>query len=166
MEIEAMKMAVRYLPPTARRRAERALGLPASDGDDEQLVFVYGTLLSGERNARWAGSARRRSAWTTGRLYDTGFGFPAFVRDGRDRVVGEVLEADDSQMRSMDRLEGCPRLYRRERIAVALADGSRVEAWVYVMNRLPDGATPIPGGDWRRRNAASGTGPGAANANL
>ena len=150
MEIEAMKMAVRHLPPTARRRAERALGMPASDGD-EQLVFVYGTLLSGERNARWAGSARRRSAWTTGRLFDTGFGFPAFVRDGSDRVVGEVLDADDAQMRSMDRLEGCPRLYRRERIEVALADGSRATAWVYIMNKLPDAATPIPGGDWRRR---------------
>ncbi|MGN0866428.1 MAG: gamma-glutamylcyclotransferase [Oligosphaeraceae bacterium] len=54
----------------------------------------------------------------------------------------------------MDQLEGCPCLYRRERVQARLG-GETVEAWVYVMNRLPEEAKVIPGGDWRewRRRA-------------
>ena len=49
----------------------------------------------------------------------------------------------------LDRLEGFPNLYGRERIPVLLEDGTRVEAWVYVMRRLPERSVVIEGGDWR-----------------
>lgn len=48
----------------------------------------------------------------------------------------------------MDRLEGYPSLYRREQIRVHLVGGGQVLAWVYIMNRLPDGAPVIESGDW------------------
>ena len=48
----------------------------------------------------------------------------------------------------LDRLEGYPNLYARERIPVLLEDGMRAEAWVYVMRRLPECAKVIEGGDW------------------
>lgn len=137
---------IRHLPPSVRRRCEKALGIASSD--EEHKVFVYGTLIAGECNARWAGNARRQKAWTTGAIHDTGYGYPAFVKRGRTRIVGEVLTVGGNGFRSMDRLEGYPNLYRREKIRVHLVGGGSVLAWVYIMNRLPDGAPVIESGDW------------------
>ena len=111
-------------------------------------VFVYGTLITGERNADWARNARRQKAWTTGTIYDTGRSYPAFVKGGGTRIAGEVLTVGDEGLRLMDRLEGYPRLYRREEIEATLADGGHVKAWVYIMNDLPPNAKVIEGGDW------------------
>ena len=148
-----LKRELSHLPPLAREHAERELGIHTPR--NEHRVFVYGTLLSGERNARWALGARRVAAWTRGTLYDPHYGFPAFVREGEAIVKGELLTVDDEGFKSMDRLEGYPRLYRREQIQVNLIGGGRVLAWVYIMNRLPDGAKVIEGGDWKayRRGA-------------
>ena len=145
--IETLKREIKYLPPAARKRAERALGI--AQPENEHRVFVYGTLLTGECNARWAGNARRQKAWTLGTIHDTGYGYPAFVKRGRARIVGEVLTVGDDGFRSMDRLEGYPNLYRREQIQVHLVGGGSVLAWVYIMNRLPASAKVIAGGDWR-----------------
>ena len=144
--IETLKREIKYLPPAVRKRAERALGI--AQPDNEHRVFVYGTLLTGECNARWAGNARRQKAWTLGTIHDTGYGYPAFVKRGRTRIVGEVLTVGDDGFRSMDRLEGYPSLYRREQIQVHLVGGGCVLAWVYIMNDLPKGAPVIESGDW------------------
>ncbi|MBQ3807912.1 MAG: hypothetical protein II840_08135, partial [Kiritimatiellae bacterium] len=71
-----IELEIRHLPPSVRRRCEKALGLPSRDV--EHKVFVYGTLIAGEANAHWAGNAHRQKAWTTGTIYDTGCRFPAF----------------------------------------------------------------------------------------
>ena len=118
-------------------------------------MFVYGTLLTGECNARCARGARRTPAWATGTIHDTGYGFPAFVRSGETRIQGELLTVDDEGFKSMDRLEGYPRLYRREEIDVFTSQG-RARAWVYIMNRLPEGAKVIAGGDWRKYRRSGG----------
>ena len=141
-----IELEIRHLPPSVRRRCEKALGLPSRDA--EHKVFVYGTLIAGEANAHWAGNARRQKAWTTGTIYDTGCRFPAFVKRGRTHVKGEVLTVDDDGFKSMDRLEGYPRLYRREQIQVHLVGGGNVLAWVYIMNNLRKDAPVIESGDW------------------
>ena len=141
-----IEMQIKHLPPSVRRRCEKALGL--AKPECEHKVFVYGTLLTGECNAHRAGRARRQKAWTLGTVYDTGYRFPAFVKRGRTRIVGEVLTVDDGGFKSMDFLEGYPRLYRREQIQVNLVGGGRVLAWVYIMNNLPKNATVIESGDW------------------
>ena len=141
-----IELEIRHLPPSVRRRCEKALGIPSRGG--EYKVFVYGTLIAGECNARWAGNARRQKAWTLGTIYDTGCRFPAFVKRGRTRVKGEVLTVDEDGFKSMDRLEGYPRLYRREQIQVNLVGGGRVLAWVYIMNSLRKDAPVIKSGDW------------------
>ena len=145
-----IKRKIKHLPPLARQRAEKSLGIATPQ--NEHKVFVYGTLLSGERNAHWAKDARRTPAWTQGSLYDTGCGFPAFVKEGETKIVGELLTVNDDGFQSMDRLEGYPRLYNREQIEVITSHGHRVRAWVYIMNRLPNAAKPIENGDWRNRN--------------
>ena len=149
-DIETLKREIKHLPPLARERAERELGLPAAPRA-EHKVFVYGTLLTGEGNAHWAKGARRHPAWTHGTIYDTGWGYPAFVKEGETKIVGELLTVDDEGFASMDRLEGYPRLYRREEIEAFTAEGGRVRAWVYIMNSIPNGAKVIEGGDWRNR---------------
>ena len=154
-DIETLKREIKHLPLLARERAERELGLSAAPRA-EHKVFVYGTLLTGERNARWAMNARRHPAWTHGTIYDTGWGYPAFVKDGETKIVGELLTVDDEGFKSMDRLEGYPRLYRREEIDVYTSRG-RARAWVYIMNRLPEGAKVIAGGDWREYRRKGGS---------
>ena len=151
-----LEREINHLPPLARERARRELGLPIRGTmhearSTEHRVFVYGTLLAGERNARWAADSRRTPAWTHGTIYDLHCGFPAYTREGSGVVRGELLTADDAAFRMMDRLEGYPRLYRREEIEVVTEAGGRVRAWVYIMNALPEGATPIASGDWRNR---------------
>ena len=146
METMPTNLAFAALPKGARERMERACGLRRRES--EHRVFVYGTLLAGECNAHRAGRARRQKAWVAGTLHDTLCRFPAFVNRGRTHVKGEVLTVDDAALASMDRLEGCPHLYRRERIRAHLVGGGCVLAWVYIMNRLPDGAPVIESGDW------------------
>ena len=141
-----IEMEIRHLPPSVRRRCEKALGLPSRD--EEHKVFVYGTLIAGEANAHWAGNARRQKAWTTGTIYDTGCRFPAYQKRGRTHIKGEVLTVDDDGFKSMDRLEGYPSLYRREQIQVHLVGGGNVLAWVYIMNNLRKDAPVIESGDW------------------
>lgn len=93
----------------------------------------------------------------SGRLYDLG-AYPAAVIDRTVSgvVVGEVyrMNEPDRLLPLLDRYEGCtpdlpePHEYRREVHAVQLADGRRIEAWVYVWNRSTEGLRPIPGGDY------------------
>ena len=114
-------------------------------------VAVYGTLLAGERNERWAADALdRRPCVLRGTLYDTGWGYPAFIpnADGGE-VKAELLTVTEATLARMDVLEGYPRLYRREVIPIVLGDGSVETAMVYVMNKLPRGAMVIASGDWR-----------------
>ncbi|MGN0878612.1 MAG: gamma-glutamylcyclotransferase [Oligosphaeraceae bacterium] len=116
-------------------------------------VAVYGTLLSGERNEHWAaGALSRVPCVIRGVLYNTGWGFPAFVpeADGQ-KVRAELLTIDAAGLARMDTLEGYPNFYRREEVFAALPDGTEVSAMVYVMNRLPPRAAVIASGDWRNR---------------
>ena len=118
-------------------------------------VAVYGTLMAGEKNERWAADALdRRPCVLRGTLYDTGWGYPAFVpnMDG-GKVKAELLTITATTLARMDVLEGYPRLYRREVIPIVLGDGSVETAMVYVMNKLPRGAMVIASGDWRKFRA-------------
>lgn len=117
---------------------------------DTFKVATYGTLMVGERNEHWGQDALERVPCVLrGRLYDTGWGYPAFVpdKDGQE-VASELLTVSAATLAHMDVLEGVPRLYRRE-LVTALVDGKPVEVQVYVMNRLPARAKSINCGDWR-----------------
>ena len=115
-------------------------------------VAVYGTLLKGECNERWADGALGRIPCTImGTIYDLGH-FPAFVPDGRQAVEAELLTVTEDGLTHMDVLEGYPRFYRRDEIEATLADGTSVTAMVYVMNSLPPRARLIRSGSWRRRD--------------
>jgi gamma-glutamylcyclotransferase (GGCT)/AIG2-like uncharacterized protein YtfP len=122
-------------------------------GTKIHTVAVYGTLMADERNEHWAADAlERKPCVLRGTLYDTGWGFPAFVPDDDGgEVQAELLTVTQATLSRMDRLEGCPSLYRRERVTAALSGGGVAEAWVYVMNRMPRDARVIGSGDWKSR---------------
>jgi gamma-glutamylaminecyclotransferase len=112
------------------------------------LVFVYGTLLSGEANHGLLARARLVAATRTQAefaLYDLG-AFPGLVAGGGDVVTGELYEIDDATFAALDDLEDYPRYYQRQQIL--LANGAT--AWTYLLSpaQVAEGAV-IPSGDWR-----------------
>ncbi|MFB7471746.1 gamma-glutamylcyclotransferase family protein [Kitasatospora sp. NPDC056184] len=130
--------------------------------------FVYGTLLTGERNhaAFLAGRcAGVRAAVLEGAALHEGPGFPYAVPDpapGR-RIRGELVTvhpaAHPAVLAALDRLEDRRPdglgTYVRERLAVRTADGASADAWVYlagpaVAARLRAHPALIASGDWRR----------------
>jgi gamma-glutamylaminecyclotransferase len=114
------------------------------------VLFVYGSLLAGERHeaqlagARRLGDARTEPAYT---LVDLG-DYPALVEQGTTAVAGELYEVDEETLRRLDAFEGHPDDYRRA--AVRLAGAAQAEAYLYPRSRAA-GMAVIAGGDWRRR---------------
>jgi gamma-glutamylcyclotransferase (GGCT)/AIG2-like uncharacterized protein YtfP len=113
-------------------------------------LIVYGTLMSGERNHRFCRNAISIYPCTiTGTLYDTRYGFPAFVPEGDGTVKSELIEIPIEDWAAVDGLEGYPLLYDRQLMQATLADGSEATGLVYIMNTLQPMATVIESGSWK-----------------
>ena len=96
----------------------------------KHLVFVYGTLKSGDRNNYLLkGSKFIQKDSIFGTLFDLGR-FPALT-DGHKKVYGEIWEISDETLRRLDRLEGVPHLYSRHQIQTS--HGTIKKPWVYKM---------------------------------
>lgn len=116
-------------------------------------IIAYGTLMTGERNHHFCENAVKIAHCTvTGTLYDTGYGFPAFVPEGTTEVQAELITLPIECWQDIDRLEGYPRLYTREIVPATLPNGTSTEGWIYIMTRLPPQAKLIPCGDWKQGN--------------
>jgi gamma-glutamylcyclotransferase (GGCT)/AIG2-like uncharacterized protein YtfP len=113
-------------------------------------VFVYGTLRQGEGNhrlllsARFVGEASTAAGFA---LYDLG-AFPGLVHEGAGTVAGEVYDVDAETLAALDRLEGVPSFYRRERIE--LEGVGSTDAYTLTLRQVR-GCDLIPSGDWKRR---------------
>jgi gamma-glutamylcyclotransferase (GGCT)/AIG2-like uncharacterized protein YtfP len=119
---------------------------------ENKIIAVYGTLRTDCKNHHFAAGAISNQPCTiTGTLYDTGYGFPAFELEGNTEIVAELIEVTAQDFANIEKLEGYPNLYRHQQIPATLPDGSNVQAWVYIMNRLPEHATVIKSGDWKKR---------------
>jgi gamma-glutamylcyclotransferase (GGCT)/AIG2-like uncharacterized protein YtfP len=91
---------------------------------------VYGTLKRGMSNHAVLGdSPYLYSDYIRGRLYDLG-PYPAALRSVHPSEViqGEVYECTDKQLQRLDRLEGNPILYKREKVNTTESED---EVWVY-----------------------------------
>jgi len=60
----------------------------------------------------------------------SGSAFP-YAKRGKHVTYGELYEVDNEVLEALDRLEGHPRFYRRERTEV-LVGNRRVDAWIYL----------------------------------
>ena len=114
-----------------------------------QLVFVYGTLRKGECNHHYMTRCRYLGLFTTSasfKMYDLG-DYPALVSEGHSEIVGAVYSVDEHQLQLLDKLEGVPVEYTRERIATSYG-----EAWVYLYQGDTALSQPILSGDWCKRH--------------
>jgi gamma-glutamylcyclotransferase (GGCT)/AIG2-like uncharacterized protein YtfP len=124
-----------------------------------QLVFFYGTLMSGFKRP---GRARLDQAlrpigraWIHAALFDLGI-YPAAIPAHDTRVFGEVHEMLDVEtvLTTLDEIEGYSigepdsSLYTRAEIPVMFADGGTAMAWVYFYNAPLGRAQRIESGDY------------------
>jgi len=103
-------------------------------------LFVYGTLK--ERAKRSGG----KPATIKGLIYDLG-PFPAVLLGGQELVQGITFDVTDQDLKELDRYEGVPRLYTREKTNATHTDGEQIEVWVYQFAREID-KQPIKSGMW------------------
>jgi len=122
-----------------------AVGVPTC------LLFIYGTLRSGQPQApRLGGAESLGLAKVAGELRNLG-DYPGLAR-GTEIVHGELFRIPEAALARIDELEGCDpddpegSLFRREMRRIMREDGSEVEGWTYVWTH--GGGTPIPSGDW------------------
>lgn len=136
-------------------------------GSQTDSLFVYGTLMTAAASSPLGQSQRAQlqavsrsigPATISGLLYDLG-SYPALVADDAagGRVHGEVLllASPDATLAWLDIYEGIDadrpeaNEYARIRRQVKLADGSLIEAWVYVYCRSIVGLPLIKSGRWQ-----------------
>jgi gamma-glutamylcyclotransferase (GGCT)/AIG2-like uncharacterized protein YtfP len=128
--------------------ATTAHGVPDPD-EWPAALFVYGTLQPGE--PAWplvAGHAagRPRRATTSGRVCDTGRGYPALLPDGSAHAPGWAVpvRAPAVLLRRLDAYEGPE--YQRIRVAADDGTGERIACWTYTWAAAEAGLTPLPQG--------------------
>jgi gamma-glutamylcyclotransferase (GGCT)/AIG2-like uncharacterized protein YtfP len=124
-----------------------------------ELVFFYGTLMTGFDRRRRAGIDEHLEYFGRGtisaELFDLGI-YPAAVPAPEGRVWGEVyrLKDRDRALTGLDNIEGYRpedpdrSLYTRAEVDVTLTDGRIEPAWVYFYNAPLGRAERIPSGDY------------------
>jgi gamma-glutamylcyclotransferase (GGCT)/AIG2-like uncharacterized protein YtfP len=114
-------------------------------------VFCYGTLLPGESRWRYLEPfvVSHDDDRVSGRLFDTGFGYPAARFDHVGVITGRVFRLDSHRLveafELLDEIEGAvDGLYHR----VSLVTSLGVAAYGYQHGGALEGLVPISGGDW------------------
>jgi gamma-glutamylaminecyclotransferase len=119
----------------------------------KHLVFVYGTLKRPYGNNRLLDTSNFVSAGVTVSpfLMRTTFGYPVVFRGSQAQrypnypIEGEVYETTDTVLHSLDRLEGHPNWYVRDKVTVDIQNVEAVESWMYFgdsWNNLADAVQP------------------------
>lgn len=118
-----------------------------------ELVFVYGTLKSGER-ASWLMSGHGEKVCdgvVTGRLIDLG-AFPGLLTDSDGDVFGELWLVEDYAITALDQYEGEGVLYDRIRVEVRCDHGIQQNVWTYRYRDSGGKHREIEGGTWISKN--------------
>ncbi|SMO32260.1 Uncharacterized conserved protein YtfP, gamma-glutamylcyclotransferase (GGCT)/AIG2-like family [Balnearium lithotrophicum] len=125
-----------------------------------QLLFVYGTLMSGfSAHAFLVDSVFVSHGVLYGaKLVHLNDGYPGII-EGEGRVFGEVYRVDDLTLRAIDMFEDFNELFpeesyyiRKKKYVRLIPMSEFVEAWVYFLNPslLSDlDFTEVPFGNWK-----------------
>jgi SLAP domain-containing protein len=120
------------------------------------LVFVYGTLRMDDVNHHLLKEAELvvEWCWTSGKLYDTGLGYPVIVQDRQGKITGELYLVSDEELEKLDVLEGYSvnsqsNMY--ERITQTIhVESETYNAFVYVnASLIVSEDQKIDSGDWK-----------------
>ncbi|QSO50802.1 gamma-glutamylcyclotransferase [Alicyclobacillus curvatus] len=139
-----------------RDEVNMLFGLP-----ETVLVYVYGSLLSGESNHGLLASSRLVSAKARahGRMYDTGNGYPALVTDREKWTFGQVYEVNKATLAQLDALEDYRGPNREDNDYQRISQPVETEhgtmqalMYVYTEEDAKD-LKEIPSGDWKNRNS-------------
>lgn len=124
----------------------------ASDPTEHHL-FVYGSLLPGERDHELlTGSCHLGPARTPPEYYLVELNtFPALVRGGRVCVSGELYRVDTATLVRIDIRKEHPILFRRS--TIELEGGQLAEAYLMTLDQVR-GRRRLASGDWRGRFAS------------
>ncbi|VDK55650.1 unnamed protein product [Anisakis simplex] len=108
------------------------------------VVFVYGTLKSGEPNNgvlkndesgqnRFVGSARTVERFPL--IVASKYNIPFCLKQPGTghRIHGEVYEVDESKMEFLDKFESHPQFYTRQLHQVEMNSGEVLMAWIYLL---------------------------------
>ena len=113
------------------------------------MVFVYGTLLRGERNHRYLAGSRLLGRWQTPGQYGLwSLGAYPAACPGNARLYGEVYRISAQTLARLDALEEVPAYYQRHRISTPWGP-----AFIYLQPAPPTGSSLLASGDWRRRTS-------------
>lgn len=127
----------------------------------DEFIFVYGTLLKGERadlsrNGPRFGVSFMGTDYINGLLYHLG-AYPGLkpvcedFDEKRPTVCGEVFRVLDPSITAvLDAYEGYPTLYKRMQVMTARAR----KVWVYIYNHPVRPEQQIITGDWRNPKLA------------
>lgn len=127
-------------------------------------IFVYGTLLRGERRSCYMRGCRLSEIIEVpGRLYDTGRGYPAALFDDKSdsNVYGElyIMEEPSSKVEELDRVEGTESgLFKRSRIKFSDMEFFSYEAGL-LLKETATGGNRILNGNWRTFSSLALTDP-------
>ena len=121
----------------------------------EIRLFVYGTLLAGQRNHPPLAQGKALGPITTApsfQLVDLG-SEAALIAGGSVAVRGELYLVEITTLAAIDVLMQVPLLFRRER--VVLADGSEAQAHLLTQDQVR-GRRRLASGDWCNPRGAPG----------
>ncbi len=118
-------------------------------GDPAGRAFVYGTLMPG--HLRWPllepYVVDHVPGTVAGRLYDTGWGYPAARFDEAGEISGVVCVLDPARVDEvwalLDEVEGAQ--YQRRVVEVAVVDGPTVRAGSYEFRAGHQGLADLHG---------------------
>ena len=98
-------------------------------------VFVYGTLMNGETNHHYLENSKFSGMATIEgyEMYSMG-GYPAII-DGNSLIMGELYQVPNTDMPSIDMLEGEGSLYIKRCETVTDSKGKSSFAFIYIYNR-------------------------------
>ena len=114
----------------------------------KHAVFVYGTLMRGERAAHMLAQYEYIGEFTLQdyALYQVSY-YPGIKEVPGAYVTGEAYLVDDACIKAMDEYENEGTLYLRKKVQIRNEKES-MEAFVYVYNQDVDG--PVITGKWRK----------------
>ena len=115
-------------------------------------LFVYGTLLAGERDHALLGSAELLGPALSEPCYQLVElnVYAALIPDGKIAIHGELYATDLETRRRIDVARQVPILFQRA--PLRLADGREVETYVMTADQVR-GKRRLASGDWRSRFA-------------